>query len=144
VLEFERAKGVRRRAKGERRRDAKGERASLERVLLEHAIGRPTDRWTRERSAAAVMMIPIPKRGLLKRVAGDDAARRVPDVTEVIVTAKTDQLLEPLPEAGSYLGFVFARADTAADAERAVRDAHAALAFEIESPIPVRSVTAEA
>jgi len=136
VLEFERASGEGRRAKGER--------ASLERVLLEHALGRPIDRWTRERPAAAVMMVPIPKRGLLKRVTGDDAARRIPDVTEVIVTAKADQLLEPLPEAGSYLGFVFARGNTPADAERAVRDAHAALAFEIEPPIPVRSVTAEA
>jgi len=38
---------------------------------------------------------------------------------------------------------VFARADTAAAAERAVRDAHAALAFEIEPPIPVRSVSAD-
>jgi biotin carboxylase len=127
-------------------RGATGEerRASLERVLLEHALGRPIDRWTRERSAAAVMMIPIPTRGLLKGVTGEEAARRVPGVTEVIVTAKTDQLLEPLPEAGSYLGFVFARADTPVAAERAVRDAHAALAFEIEPPIPVRSVSAEA
>jgi formate-dependent phosphoribosylglycinamide formyltransferase (GAR transformylase) len=134
VLEFERdGQG----ATGE-------ERASLERVLLEHAIGRPIDRWTRERAAAAVMMIPIPKRGLLKRVTGDDAARRVRGVTEVIVTAKTDQLLEPLPEAGSYLGFVFARADTPGAAERAVREAHAALAFEIEPPIAVRSVSADA
>ena len=28
------------------------------------------------------------------------------------ITAKPDQLLEPLPEAGSYLGFIFARAAT--------------------------------
>jgi len=131
VLEFEG-----RRAIGEGR-------VSLERVLLEHATGRPIDRWTRERSAAAVMMVPIPARGLLKRVTGEEAARRVPGITDVIVTAKPDQLLEPLPEAGSYLGFVFARADTAAAAERAVRDAHAALAFEIEPPIPVRSVSAD-
>ncbi len=59
----------------------------------------------------------------------------------MIITAKPDQLLEPLPEAGSYLGFLFARAGRAPDAERAVREAHAALAFEIEPAIPVRSVT---
>ena len=34
------------------------------------------------------------------------------------MTAKPDQLLEPLPEAGSYLGFIFARAPRAPDAEQ--------------------------
>jgi hypothetical protein len=55
----------------------------------------------------------------------------------VRITAKSDQLLEPLPEAGSYLGFVFARAETPADAEAAVRDAHAHLQFRIEPAIDV-------
>ena len=115
--------------------------ASLERMLLEHALGMPIDRWAREASAAAVMMIPIPARGLFKRVSGEAAARVIPGITDVIITAKPDQLLEPLPEAGSYLGFLFAKAGSAPDAERAVREAHAALAFEIEPEIPVRSVT---
>jgi hypothetical protein len=44
-----------------------------------------------------------------------------------------------LPEAGSYLGFIFARGATAADAERAVREAHARLAFEIAPAITVAS-----
>ena len=55
------------------------------------------------------MMIPIPARGMCKGVDGEDAARAVPGVTEIRITAKPDQLLEPLPEAGSYLGFIFAR-----------------------------------
>jgi hypothetical protein len=113
--------------------------ASLERVLLEHALGRSIDRWMREDRAAAVMMIPIPRRGLLKRVNGEDAARRIPGVTSVLITAKSDQLLELLPEAGSYLGFIFGSGRTPAQAERAVRDAHAALSFEIDAEIPVRA-----
>jgi hypothetical protein len=83
------------------------------------------------------MMIPIPKRGLLKRVDGVESASRVPNVEDVRITAKPDQLLEPLPEAGSYLGFIFARAETAADAEAAVRAAHARLQFRIEPAIDV-------
>jgi hypothetical protein len=42
-----------------------------------------------------------------------------------------------LPEAGSYLGFIFARAPRAPDAENAVREAHRQLSFAIESAIPV-------
>ena len=42
----------------------------------------------------------------------------MPGVTDVRDHREADQLLEPLPEAGSYLGFIFARGATALDAER--------------------------
>jgi len=111
--------------------------ASLEEVLLRHAVGESIDAWHRETQGAAVMMIPIPERGQLKGVAGEDAARAVPGIISLRITAKVGQLLEPLPEAGSYLGFVFARGKAAADAERAVRDAHAKLTFDIAREIVV-------
>jgi biotin carboxylase len=111
--------------------------ASLERVLLAHARGDSIAHWTRESRAAAVMMIPIPRRGVLKGIHGEDQARIVRGVDEIRITAKLDQLLEPLPEAGSYLGFIFARGATPGDAERAVREAHAKLTFEIEREIEV-------
>jgi biotin carboxylase len=113
--------------------------ASLESVLLCHAIGASIEEVRRESRAAAVMMIPIPRRGFLKGVTGQEAARSISDVQEVRITAKRDQLLEPLPEAGSYLGFIFSRAGTPEAAERAVRDAHAQLAFDISRDIPVET-----
>ena len=112
--------------------------ASLERVLLEHAIGGSTADWFREPKAAAVMMIPIPRRGVLKRVGGEDEARAVDGIVDIRITAKLDQLLEPLPEAGSYLGFVFARGASPERAERSVRDAHDRLTFDIQKEIAVR------
>jgi hypothetical protein len=42
-----------------------------------------------------------------------------------------------LPEAGSYLGFIFARGETARGAEASVRAAHAQLHFEISKEIVV-------
>jgi biotin carboxylase len=113
---------------------------TLEELLLRHATGESLDRITREPSAAAVMMIPIPKAGILKEVKGTAAARTVPDVYDVRITAKPDQLLEPLPEAGSYLGFIFARSAHPADAEAAVRAAHRELTFTIDAQIPVNRV----
>src|SRR5262245_3458320 len=118
--------------------DDRGARdASLETVLLQHAVRRSIDRYTREARAAAVMMIPIPQGGMLKAVRGDAQARQVAGVTGVHITAKIGQVLEPLPEAGSYLGFLFARGDTAADAEASVRRAHLTLDFEIASAVAV-------
>ena len=114
------------------------EESSLEALLLRHAAGEDVQGTRREAEAAAVMMVPIPRRGIYKGVTGEPAARRVPYVEDVVITAKTDQLLEPLPEAGSYLGFIFARAPRPAEAEGAVRAAHAHLAFAIEPAIAVR------
>jgi biotin carboxylase len=110
----------------------------LEEVLLRHAIGQPIGGYTREADAAAVMMIPIPSRGMYKGVQGEDEARAIRGVTDVRITAKVGQLLEPLPEAGSYLGFIFARGATPADAEASVREAHCTLGFEVASEIAVQ------
>jgi hypothetical protein len=110
---------------------------SLEELLLRHACGEDVSGLRREPRAAAVMMVPIPKRGIFKRVDGVEDARAVSGVEEVTITARPDQLLEPLPEAASYLGFIFARAEEPGEAERAVREAHARLTFRMDAPLPV-------
>ena len=112
-----------------------GEIISLESVLLRHAVGESIAPFRREGGGAAVMMIPIPSRGMYKGVDGEAEARAVPGVTGVYITAKVGQLLETLPEAGSYLGFIFARGAVPAAAEASVRAAHRALRFEIAPEI---------
>jgi hypothetical protein len=47
----------------------------LEHVLLQHAVGQSIAPFAREAPAAAVMMIPIPGRGMYKGVTGEDEAR---------------------------------------------------------------------
>jgi hypothetical protein len=54
------------------------------------------------------------------------------------MTAKLDQLLRPLPEGATYLGFIFARGDTPRQVERALRDAHATLEIRLERAIEVQ------
>jgi len=78
------------------------------------------------------MMIPIPRRGVFRGVEGLDDARRVDGVDDIRITAKDDQLLVPLPEGASYLGFIFARAASAAAVDGALRAAHARLQFAID------------
>ena len=117
-----------------------GEEAALEEVLLRHATGQDISGYTTDPSAAGVMMIPIPHRGLYRGVRGETAARAVPRVEHLEITANRDQLLEPLPEGDSYLGFIFARAESPDAAEHALRDAHARLHFEIDRDLMVRAV----
>ena len=109
--------------------------SSLEEVLLRHALGEDISRWTPVERAAGVMMIPIPKRGVYRGVTNVEAALAVAGVDEVVITAKADEVILPLPESRSYLGFIFASGDDPARVEQSLRDAHATLAFDIEREI---------
>ncbi|MGH7312448.1 MAG: ATP-grasp domain-containing protein [Candidatus Rokuibacteriota bacterium] len=104
---------------------------SLEELILRHALGWPIDSLDRERRPAGVMMIPIPRAGRLGAVHGRELAARVEGIDDVAITAHIGQELVPLPEGWQYLGFVFARADTPDAVEKALREAHAHLRFEI-------------
>jgi biotin carboxylase len=104
---------------------------TLEEIILRHALGWPIETLTRERRPAGVMMIPIPRAGRLQAVRGQESAQSVAGVEDVTLTAHVGQELVPLPEGWQYLGFIFARAETADAVEAALRDAHARLKFEI-------------
>ncbi len=109
----------------------------LEELILRHAIGEEISSLEREAQATGVMMIPIPSAGLLKAVEGVEEAQQVPLVTGVEITAKLNYSLVPLPEGASYLGFIFARGETPAAVEDALRQAHKCLHFKIRPELPV-------
>jgi hypothetical protein len=104
---------------------------TLEEIILRHALGWPIASLARERRPAGVMMIPIPRAGRLGGVQGVAEAQHVEGIEEVTITAHPGQDVVPLPEGWQYLGFIFARADTPAAVEAALRDAHARLSFTI-------------
>ncbi len=105
---------------------------SLEEIILRSALRLPVETLEREKGAAAVvMMIPIPKAGVLESVAGLDRARGCRESWTPSISAHTGQRLVPLPEGSRYLGFVFSRAATPEAAEAALREAHRRLEFRI-------------
>jgi len=107
---------------------------SLEELILRHALGLDTNDLALRSGAAGVLMLPIPRTGILCDVKGIDTARAVAGIVGVEVTATKGRLIEALPEGGRYLGFAFARGDTAAQVEASLREAHAALKVEISDP----------
>jgi biotin carboxylase len=113
------------------------ESIGLEELLLRHALGEPVEGWRLASGATGVMMIPIPDAGVYRRVEGEEQARHVPHVWDIRITAKPDQSLVPLPEGASYLGFIFARAETSEAVEQALRAAHDALTFVIDRAVPI-------
>jgi biotin carboxylase len=105
---------------------------SLEEVIIRHALGEETGSISRESQAAGVMMIPIPRAGILREVLGVDQARAVANIEDIVITAHVTQHIQPPPEGASYLGFIFSRAATPDRVESALREAHAKLEFLIE------------
>jgi biotin carboxylase len=108
----------------------------LEEFLLRRAAGEAVPPPALN-GGSGVMMIPIPREGVYVETLGAENAAAVPGISEVIITAKQGHKIVPLPEGASYLGFIFARAGTSAEAEQALRSAHRELQFEILGALPV-------
>lgn len=109
----------------------------LEELILRHAVGEDVSAAKLSDPASGVMMIPIPRGGVYEGVEGVEQASEMACVEEVVITAKEGQKILPLPEGSSYLGFIFARGDSPAHVEAALRQAHRCLKFEIATALPV-------
>lgn len=117
--------------------DSASEPVGLEELLLCHALGLPGSDWPREPSASGVMMIPVPQSGVLEKIEGGDAAQNIPGITALEITARLHDYIAAWPEGSSYLGFLFARAETPAAVENAIRAAHGKLHFDLRARLPV-------
>ena len=111
---------------------------SLEELTLRHAVGENVDNILTLSSASGVMMLPIPRSGRLRAVSGVEAARAVPHIQNLTITIPIDNLVAALPEGASYLGFMFARAETPEQVEKALREAQRKLQFDIQPALAVR------
>jgi biotin carboxylase len=100
---------------------------SLEELILRHAAGLAMPDHRLDPRAAGVMMLPIRRAGRLESVKGQEAARRVPEIEDLIVTVPPGERLVPLPEGDRYLGFLFARGRRPSTVEAALRDAYSRL-----------------
>jgi biotin carboxylase len=109
----------------------------FEELLLRHAAGLLGRDLEREAVASGVMMIPVPRSGIFERVEFLDEAEAVPGVAEIRITARLRDFVVAWPEGSSYLGFIFARSATPAEAEAALREAHSKLQFVFSPRLPV-------
>jgi hypothetical protein len=109
----------------------------LEELLLRHELGLPGSDAPRESAASGVMMIPVPRSGILEKLEGENEARKTPHITSLEITARLHDYIDAWPEGSSYLGFLFARAAEPAAVEHALREAHGKLHFTLTPRLPV-------
>jgi hypothetical protein len=96
-----------------------GSGMSLEEMVLASALGRRVsgDCITRP---AGVLMLPVPRPGVLRAVDGRAGAAATPGVTGLSITIPIGQEVHPLPWGDRYLGFIFAEGDTHEEVETAL------------------------
>lgn len=109
----------------------------LEELLLRHALEMQGRGAARETNASGVIMIPVPHSGILEKVQGEEQARNIAGITSLEITARLHDFIAAWPEGSSYLGFLFARGETPAEVEHALRQAHAELRFTLTPRLPV-------
>src|SRR5580704_13618716 len=71
---------------------------SLEELLVRHALNLPGAEAEREPQASGVMMIPVPRSGLLDRVDGIEDARATPQIESIEITARLHDAIVAWPE----------------------------------------------
>ena len=103
----------------------------LEAYILAASLGNPVT-VKRKPGASGVLMIPVPAAGVLRRVEGEAEAAQTAGVTGLRITVEPGHVLERLPEASGYLGFIYAAGDTPDRVEAALRQAHEKLHFRID------------
>jgi len=111
---------------------------SLEELILRHSIGEDISSWQRETLASGVMMIPVPSSGVFEKVYGVEEAQHIVGITEIEITARLHDAILAWPEGSSYLGFIFAKAETTKEVVQALRFAHSRLRFAIREALPVQ------
>ena len=113
---------------------------SLEELVIRQAIGLPIGSLLLEENSRGVMMIPIPAKGILRKVSGVEDAEALSGIEHVEITAKMNYVIKPLPEGDGYLGFIFALGDKPEEVEARLRLANSLLQFEIEPEIKLEPV----
>lgn len=105
---------------------------SLEALILRNALDLDKPELRREWQASGVLMIPIPSSGTLTSVDGVDDVRKVEGVTGIDLTIRPGERVLAPPDGDRYLGFVFARAASPEQVEKALRRAGELLEVRVQ------------
>jgi biotin carboxylase len=107
-----------------------GSEFNLEQLAVSLAIGEPLNSRPPQQ-ARGVMMMPIKQAGILRRVEGLAAARKVKYVDKVDIIIRQGNELIALPEGNQYPGYIFARAKTRQQVIDALRQSFNELNFVV-------------
>ncbi len=105
---------------------------TLEEMLLLSALGEGPSDPGLEIGTRGVMMMPIPAAGTLRSIDGRESALGLPGIEAIELSVPIGGSVKPLPDGDRYLGFIFARGDTAHEVTAQLRAAYRELRLVVE------------
>lgn len=102
---------------------------TLEELILRQSIGMDIADDTQSKIASGVMMIPSNTKGILKEVQGVADAKNIKNIDQVIIEARPGQVIQTLPEANRYLGFIFATAENSDEVVASLKESYSYIKF---------------
>ena len=108
---------------------------SLEELILRSYLGRNIEKSKLIGNARGVMMMPTEKKGILKEIGGVKDALVVNGVTDLQITVKPGEKLQPLPKGDRYLGFIFAEGNNQEFVINALKNAWSKIEIVLENDL---------
>ena len=108
---------------------------SLEELILRAYLGRNIEKSKLIGNARGVMMMPTEKKGILKEIGGVKDALVVNGVTDLQITVKPGEKLQPLPKGDRYLGFIFAEGNNQEFVINALKNAWSKIEIVLENDL---------
>lgn len=105
---------------------------TLETLILRNAVGMDKPELRREPHASGVLMIPIPRSGVLESIDGLEEVRAIEGVTGIDITLVTGSRVLAPPEGDRYVGFVFARSKNPEAVVAALRKAQELIVVTVQ------------
>ena len=96
-------------------------------------LGRNIEKSKLIGNARGVMMMPTEKKGILKEIGGVKDALVVNGVTDLQITVKPGEKLQPLPKGDRYLGFIFAEGNDQEFVIKALKNAWSKIEVFLEN-----------
>ena len=103
----------------------------LEQVIVEYYLGENAPPYLLDERSFGIMMLQVEKNGVLRSIQGLERAQSQANIDSINITLPIGQVVEALPEARSYLGFIFASSSNIRETEDALRRARAAIEIVI-------------
>ena len=116
-----------------------GNEFNLEELVVSLAIGKPLESRPPPQ-ARGVMMMPIKQSGILRRVEGLPAARKVKHIKKVDIIIREGNELLALPEGNQYPGYIFAIAETRQQVIDALRQSYKELNIVMAPAIKLKEL----
>jgi len=102
-------------------------------IVLKNILGEKTSFGKNlEVIPSGVMMLPVPKEGIVKDISGLEKAKKIEGIVDVLILTKKGDKIQAFPKQSCYLGFIIAIGKTTGDTIKALQNSYDNIQIDID------------